>query len=173
MGRGKRPGAAAQPQASPQASGPATGLEQAELIYSGQAFAIKVTELDYDKSADQLALEGGSGKPDNGSTMYGPYPSEAATERDVERARAYYKGRAEDYAAQYGSGHLDWRVEVIPWPVPKHRAFSDYITEQQALRQGIRPEDVDLRLVFDEPGEVKTPGPRSRRSALAERQQSS
>jgi hypothetical protein len=147
-----------------------TRLEEAELIYSGQAFAVKVTELDFEKSPEQLALEGGSGSPDNGSTMFGPYASESDAERDAVRARIHYEARK--HVNQWGETELDWRVEVVPWPVPKHRDFSSYVAEQEARAQGVRPEEIDLRLVFNEPIEIQAPGPRSRPSALAERQQS-
>jgi hypothetical protein len=140
----------------------------ADLIYSGTAFAVKVTELDFQKSPDQLAFEGGSGSPDNGSTHFGPYASEQDAELDSVRARTYYDGRAREYAAKHGGGELDWRVEVVPWLVPKHRTFSDYIAEQEARCNGVRPEEVDLRQLFDEPVEIR-PGVPSRPSGLAER----
>jgi len=142
--------------------------EAAALIYSGQAVAIKVTELDFDKSAIQLELEGGSGSPDNGSSYFGPYASEEDAALDYERARQYYAARARDYAAKYGEGQLDWRVELVPWRVPRHQTFSAYIAGQEARAQGIRPEDVDLRAVFGEPVEIAAPGRPFRPSALAE-----
>ena len=139
-----------------------------ELIYSGSAFAVKVTELDFQKSAVQLELEGGSGSPDNGSMFFGPYATEQEADADAVRASTYFEERARNYAAQYGEGELGWRVEVEPWLVPKHQTFSAWIAEEEARSRGILPEQVDLRALFSEPIEIK-PGVPSRPSGLAER----
>lgn len=135
----------------------------AEAALRSGFFAVRVTERDHEKSAVEWEVTGCT--PDRGHVDFGPYASEEEAEAEAERARAYYE--AHKHFDDYGNVSWDWKVDVVPWPAG--RTFSDYVAEQEARAQGVAPDKVDLRLVFDEPIPVAPPGERSRPSALAER----
>lgn len=140
----------------------ATDNETATAATTEGFYAVRVTERDHEKSAAALELDGGT--PDRGHVDFGPYANVEEAEREAERARTYYE--AHRHVNEYGEVTWDWVVTVVPWP--KSRTFSDYVREQEARKQGVPLEAVDLRLVFNEPLLVAAPGERSRPSSLAQ-----